>query len=68
MTDKEKSWTEKGIEDSVEGKAKDLRGKIKDAAGNSLTSNDDTNGEVGHVCTEHQAFAHKGRRAAPEDG
>lgn len=34
MTDKD--WTEKGIEDSVEGKATDLKGKIKDAAG-SLT-------------------------------
>ena len=34
MTDK--NWTEKGIEDSAEGKAKDLKGKIKDAAG-SLT-------------------------------
>ena len=32
MTDK-KNWTEKGIEDSVEGKAKDLKGRIKDAAG-----------------------------------
>ena len=32
MTDK-KTWTEKGIEDSVEGKTKDLTGKIKDAAG-----------------------------------
>jgi uncharacterized protein YjbJ (UPF0337 family) len=31
MTDK--NWTEKGIEDSVEGKATDLKGKIKDAAG-----------------------------------
>jgi uncharacterized protein YjbJ (UPF0337 family) len=31
MTDK--NWTEKGIEDSVEGKTKDLKGKIKDAAG-----------------------------------
>src|SRR4029453_9482297 len=31
-TDK-KSWTEKGVEDSVEGKTKDLTGKIKDAAG-----------------------------------
>ena len=34
MTDK--NWTEKGIEDSVEGKATDLKGRIKDAAG-SLT-------------------------------
>jgi uncharacterized protein YjbJ (UPF0337 family) len=32
MTDK-KNWTEKGVEDSVEGKTKDLTGKIKDAAG-----------------------------------
>lgn len=32
MTDK-KNWTEKGVEDSVEGKAKDLKGKVKDAAG-----------------------------------
>ena len=31
MTDK--NWTEKGIEDSVEGKTNDLKGKIKDAAG-----------------------------------
>jgi uncharacterized protein YjbJ (UPF0337 family) len=31
MTDK--NWTEKGIEDSVEGKAKDLKGKVKDAVG-----------------------------------
>jgi uncharacterized protein YjbJ (UPF0337 family) len=36
MTDRDKTWTEKGIEDSAEGKAKDLKGKIKDAAG-SLT-------------------------------
>ena len=36
MTDRDKTWTEKGIEDSVEGKTKDLTGKIKDAAG-SLT-------------------------------
>jgi uncharacterized protein YjbJ (UPF0337 family) len=32
MTDK-KNWTDRGIEDSVEGKAKDLKGKIKDAFG-----------------------------------
>ena len=31
MTDK--NWTEKGIEDSVEGTAKDLKGKVKDAVG-----------------------------------
>ena len=31
--DDKKNWTDKGIEDSVEGKAKDLKGKIKDAAG-----------------------------------
>ena len=43
MTDRDKSWTEKGIEDSAEGKAKDLKGKIKDAAG-SLTG--DTSLEV----------------------
>ena len=33
---RDKNWTEKGIEDSAEGKANDLKGKIKDAAG-SLT-------------------------------
>ncbi len=33
MTDKDKTWTEKGIEDSAEGKAKDLKGKVKDAVG-----------------------------------
>ncbi len=31
MTDK--NWTKKGIEDSVEGKAKDLKGKVKDGVG-----------------------------------
>ena len=31
MTDKD--WTEEGIEDSVEGKATELKGKVKDAAG-----------------------------------
>ena len=36
MTDRDKTWTEKGIEDSAEGKATDLKGKVKDAAG-SLT-------------------------------
>ena len=36
MTDREKSLTEKGIEDSAEGKMKDFKGKVKDAAG-SLT-------------------------------
>jgi uncharacterized protein YjbJ (UPF0337 family) len=36
MTDQDKDWTEKGIEDSAEGKAKDFVGKVKDAAG-SLT-------------------------------
>lgn len=35
-TNREKTWTEKGLEDSAEGKAKDLKGRIKDAAG-SLT-------------------------------
>ena len=43
MTDK-KTWTEKGIEDSVEGKAKDLKGKIKDAAG-SLTGDNSLEAE-----------------------
>ena len=43
MTDK-KSWTEKGIEDSAEGKAKDLKGKIKDAAG-SLTGDNSLEAE-----------------------
>jgi uncharacterized protein YjbJ (UPF0337 family) len=32
MTDK-KNWTDKGVEDSVAGKTKDLKGKVKDAAG-----------------------------------
>jgi uncharacterized protein YjbJ (UPF0337 family) len=41
MTDK--NWTEKGIEDSVEGKAKDLKGKVKETVGD-LT--DDTSLEV----------------------
>jgi uncharacterized protein YjbJ (UPF0337 family) len=31
MTDK--TWTEKGIEDNVEGTAKDLKGRVKDAVG-----------------------------------
>ena len=43
MTDRDKSLTEKGIEDSAEGKMKDLKGKVKDAAG-SLTG--DTSLEV----------------------
>lgn len=39
----DKDWTEKGIEDSVEGKAKDLKGKVKETVGD-LT--DDTSLEV----------------------
>jgi uncharacterized protein YjbJ (UPF0337 family) len=41
MTDKD--WTEKGIEDSVEGKAKNLKGQVKETVGD-LT--DDTSLEV----------------------
>ena len=33
MTDKDKDWTEEGIEDSVEGKAKEMKGRVKDAVG-----------------------------------
>ena len=44
MTDRDKTWTEKGIEDSAEGKAKDLKGKIKDAAG-SLTGDNSLEAE-----------------------
>ena len=44
MTDRDKTWTEKGIEDSAEGKAKDLTGKIKDAAG-SLTGDNSLEAE-----------------------
>ena len=34
MTDKkDKSLTEDGIENSVEGKAKEMKGRVKDAAG-----------------------------------
>lgn len=43
MTDKDKTWTEKGIEDSAEGKATELKGKVKDAVG-GLT--DDTSLQV----------------------
>jgi uncharacterized protein YjbJ (UPF0337 family) len=31
--DKDRDLTDRGIENSAEGKAKDLKGKIKDAAG-----------------------------------
>ena len=31
MTDK--NWTKKGLKDSAAGKAKDLKGKVKDAVG-----------------------------------
>ena len=41
---RDKNWTEKGIEDSVEGKGKDLKGKIKDAAG-SLTGDNSLEAE-----------------------
>ena len=44
MTDRDKTWTEKGIEDSAEGKATDLKGKIKDAAG-SLTGDNSLEAE-----------------------
>lgn len=44
MTDHDKNWTEKGIEDSVEGKTKDFTGKIKDAAG-SLTGDNSLEAE-----------------------
>ena len=44
MTHRDKTWTEKGIEDSAEGKAKDLKGKIKDAAG-SLTGDNSLEAE-----------------------
>lgn len=45
MTDnRDKTWTEKGIEDSAEGKAKDLKGKVKDAAG-SLTGDNSLEAE-----------------------
>lgn len=43
MTDKDKTWTEKGIEDSVEGKATEFKGKVKDTVGD-LT--DDTSLQV----------------------
>ena len=41
---RDKNWTEKGIEDSAEGKANDLKGKIKDAAG-SLTGDNSLEAE-----------------------
>ena len=41
---RDKNWTEKGIEDSAEGKANGLKGKIKDAAG-SLTGDNSLEAE-----------------------
>jgi uncharacterized protein YjbJ (UPF0337 family) len=44
MTDRDKNWTEKGIEDSAEGKTRDFVGKVKDAAG-SLTGDNSLEAE-----------------------
>lgn len=44
MADPKRSLTDRGVENSLEGKAKDLKGRVKDAAG-GLTGDTSLQGE-----------------------
>jgi len=66
--DEEKSGTERGMENSLEEKAKDIKGKMKDAAG-GLTGDSklQAEGKIDQVKGKAQDTIGKAQRALDDD-